>query len=164
MRSVKSPPAVAYRPRPVRSHGLRTMSGWTLKLYGIAASAEEPPQALMDAALARAADLLPSPPETAPGASPARYGIGFVTVHESGDWSYVLVCWWAEANEIHQRLLSTPTSRPERLRDHATPAIGCVWELAVTDHERRSWLRHVMSNPAGPDIEAYLEDQLFADV
>jgi hypothetical protein len=45
------------------------------------------------------------------------------------------------------------------MRPHPTPAIACVWELAVLDHERRAWVRHVLARPHGPDAGAYLRDR-----
>jgi hypothetical protein len=80
------------------------------------------------------------------------YGVGFVVVHAAPARSYVLVCWWSDENEIHQRMFSAPAGRPESLAPHDGAAIGCVWELAVTDFERRAWLAHVLARPAGPDL------------
>jgi hypothetical protein len=37
------------------------------------------------------------------------------------------------------------------------PWIGCVWELAVLEHERAAWVRHILS-PATPDLDGYLND------
>ena len=38
------------------------------------------------------------------------------------------------------------------------PALACVWELAVTGHERNAWIRHMLT--ARPDAAAYLDDVL----
>lgn len=52
---------------------------------------------------------------------------------------------------------------PTRFADVASRHVGpCVWELAVQAHEREAWLRHVLANPAGPDLDAYLRDGLSA--
>ena len=58
-------------------------------------------------------------------------------------------------------MLSARRDRPAELSDHETSAIGCVWELAVTDHERRAWLRHVLQHG---DFEAYVADTFEDDV
>ena len=58
-------------------------------------------------------------------------------------------------------MLSTGRDRPAELSEHRTQAIGCVWELAVTDHERRAWLRHVLQHG---DLEAYVADTFEDDV
>jgi hypothetical protein len=142
-----------YRPRTVGFRGVEAVAGWTVKLYGISAHAAGPRAAVMEATLRIAASALPSPPRTAD-----RYGVGFVVGHDAPARCFALVHWWSEENEIHQRLFSAPADRPEELEPHPSPAIGCVWELSVTDHERRAWLRHVLANPQGPDLDGYLGD------
>ena len=38
--------------------------------------------------------------------------------------------------------------------------VGCVWELEVIDFERRVWLRDVLANSDGPDLELYLTQSI----
>ena len=90
--------------------------------------------------------------------------MGFVVIHRAADYAFVLIDWWSGQNELRQHLLSAPLDRPGELAPHPSPAIGCVWELAVVDFERRAWLRHVLDNPNGPDLEAYLDDRDHEDV
>lgn len=92
-----------------------------------------------------------------------RYGVGFVILHDAEDYAFALFDWWAGEDELHQRVYSSLPTRLGAMRPHPTSSIGCVWELAVTDFERRSWLEHVLSRPDGPDIEAYLGDHLEND-
>ena len=37
-------------------------------------------------------------------------------------------------------------------------------DLAVIGHERNAWLHHVLANPHGPDVEAYLADRFHGNV
>jgi hypothetical protein len=148
-----------HRPRPIRFRGLHDVAGWRIKLYGIATPGHEPRDALVEAALAVAASTLPQPPE-----GHDRYGLGFVVVHDAADYAFVLVDWWHDENEIHQQLFSGSLDEPAALRPHFNAAIGCVWELAVVDFERRAWLEHVLANPAGPDVAGYLDARFEADV
>ena len=130
-----------------------------MKLYGIALPGEQPAPELVDAALLKAEATLPRPAH-----APGRYGVGFVVVHQAADHAFVLVDWWYGENEIHQKLFSAEPGRPERLAPHSGDAIGCIWELSVTDFERRAWIEDVLANPAGPDIELYLGRELNAEV
>ncbi|MFI7061535.1 hypothetical protein ACIBL3_11165 [Kribbella sp. NPDC050124] len=138
-----------HQPRTISYLGPREFDGWRVKYYGIAKSGR-PDDALV-AAAEHAVKQLPSFLD-----DDESYGVGFVIVHEAGHRSYVLIDWWAAQNEIHQRMLSAPGDAPDQLAPHASAAIGCVWELAVTDFERRAWLQHVLANPDGPDLDAYL--------
>ena len=122
-----------YRSRPI---SFLRRQGQT-KVYGIAAHAELPRAALVEAAI-----------EALDGEGP-----GFEIVHDAADHCFVLIHWWANGNEVHQRILTAPLDDPIALRRLTTPAIGCVWELEVTDFERRAWIEHVLK---GDDLAAYL--------
>lgn len=154
-----SGPRGGHRPRPIRFAGLHQLDDWRVKLYGIATPGRDPRPELMDAALRTAGKALPRPAR-----APDRYGVGFVVVHDAADFGFVLVDWWYGENEIHQKLFSADLSRPTELKPHFNEAIGCIWELSVTDFERRSWIRDVLANPAGPDVELYLTREFNADI
>lgn len=140
-----------YQPRAVRFHRLVALGEWQIKLYGISIPGADVPQDLEDAALRAAGIVLPLP-----AASDGRAGVGIVTVHAAPSRSYVLVAWWAEANELHQTMLSAPPALSQELAAHPGPAIGCVWELGVTDFERRAWIADVLSPVEGPSLASYL--------
>jgi hypothetical protein len=122
-----------YRSRPI--HFL-SLEGQT-KVYGIAADAELPRPELVEAAVG----------------SLDGEGPGFLIAHDAADHCFVLIHWWANDNEVHQRILTAPLDDPTALRPLETPAIGCVWELEVTDFERRAWIEHVLKRD---DLAAYL--------
>ena len=152
MISVRGP----HRSRSICHLGVRELSGWQVKLYGIARQGEQPRPELVQAAIRTAAQALPSPARQLAGDGPDRYGLAFCIVHDASDRCFLLCDWWVAENELHQRMFSAPLNAPDALAPHPTEAIGCVWELAVTDFERRAWLRHVLANPRGPDEAAYL--------
>lgn len=148
-----------YQPRSVRFLRRVDLGDWVVKLYGIAAHARPVRATVVEAALRAAERVLPSP-----AISSDRYGAGFVIAHDAPQRCYALVCWWAEENEIHQQVLSAPAGRPEDLSPHPSHAIGCVWELSVTDFERRAWITHILANPNGPHLEGYLAKEYHDDV
>jgi hypothetical protein len=65
---------------------------------------------------------------------------------------------------VPKRMFSAPAGRPDDLAPHDSAAIGCVWELAVTDFERRAWLAHVLAPADGPDLAGHLAQELTDDV
>jgi hypothetical protein len=72
--------------------------------------------------------------------------------------------WWEQENELHHQVFFSTSADPGALRP-ATPAdpIACVWDLSVVAHEREAWIRHVLAADV-PDLDAYLEDQLDAQI
>jgi hypothetical protein len=152
----------AYQPRAISFLKLHEAAGWRLKFYGITMPGEPLRPELMTVAEALVPSALPHPAVHSGTDDPHdidRYGVGFVILHEAADYSFALFCWWAGENELHQRVYSSLPIRLGAMRPHPTPVIGCVWELAVTDFERRSWLEHVLARSEGPDIEAYLDER-----
>lgn len=156
---MRTPPIVLqepHRPRPIRFLDLWQVDGWRLKAYGIAYGGRERPDArLVDAALDLARKALPSPPVT-----PARYGVGFVGVHEGRGMDVVFVCWWEDENELRYRSFVSPKGEPafeERTRDGN---VICIWDLAVVGFERDAWASAVLANPKGPDVDEYLARRL----
>jgi hypothetical protein len=153
--------AEAYATRPVRFLDLLAFDGWRLKLYGIAYRGERPVEALVDAAVAAAQERLPRPAVT-----DDRYGVGFVCAHDGRGANFVFVDWWADENELHHHTWLSSKDDPGTLQPTDPPEdfIACAWDLAVICHEREAWVRHVLAREGGPDLDAYLADQLDARV
>ncbi|MFB9835638.1 hypothetical protein [Actinoallomurus acaciae] len=157
----------AYRPRAINFLKVHEAAGWRLKFYGITANGGPPRPELITVGEALVPSVLPSPAVYNSGGDPHdsdRYGVGFVTLHDATDYAFALFDWWAGESELHQRVYSALPTRLGAMRPHPTPTIGGVWELAVTDFERRAWLEHVLARPGGPDIEGYLADRFQGDV
>lgn len=152
--------AEPYGPRWVRCLDSLTFDGWRVKLYGIAYRGDRPVQALVDAAVAAAQESLPRP-----AATNHRYGVGFVGAHDGRGANFVFVDWWANEDELHHRAWLSSKEEPGTLRATGpNDFTACTWDLAVIGHERGAWVRHVLARPQGPDLDAYLADQLHVRV
>lgn len=145
-----------YKPRPIRFIELWEESGWRIKVYGIAYNRELPRRELIESAKKVARERLPQPANT-----PNRYGAGFLGIHDGRGANFVFVDWWADENELHHHVYISPSEQTQQLR-YASPADAqaCVWDLFVLSFERQAWLETVLTNPAGGDIEAYLQRRL----
>jgi hypothetical protein len=130
------------------------VDGWKIKVYGIAADGQ-PRAELVRAARNRAAAALPDRPD-----QEGAFGVGFLIVRDGPERCLALVDWWMHVDELYQRVFAAPGDRPQALAPQLTAGIGGVCELEVTAHERQAWLRHVLDNPAGWDIDGYLADTL----
>jgi len=148
-----------YRPRHVRFIRREDVEGWQLKLYGIAVNGQEPRPEFVEATRDLAAQVLPQPP-----AGEDRYGVGFAIAHDARSVGIALVYFWKSENELHQRIYVSPKDDPAAFTQVENQPAGCVWELEVVNFERLAWLEDVLSNPAGPDIDAYLERSFSRDV
>lgn len=149
-----------YRPRPIKPFGIECIGDWRLKRYGIAYGRELPRPELVSAALAAAEAQLPRPAQTE-----TRYGVGFLGVHDGRDGNFVFVDWWGDETDLHHCVFFSSSDRPAELRKalRAEP-IACVWDLVLLAHERAAWVKHVLARSEGPDLDAYLADQLEARI
>ena len=148
-----------YKPRHVRFIRREDVDGWQFKLYGIALNGKEPDPEFVDATRDLSAAVLPQPP-----AGDDHYGVAFATAHDATSLYIALVYWWQSENELHQRIYVSPKDDPSAFVHVENQPAGCVWELEVVNFERLAWLEDVLSNPEGPDIDAYLERSFARDV
>lgn len=157
--SVLSADIDPYLPRQVRPLGQREVGGWRVKLHGLSSTGEATPDTALAGALRAADEALPQP-ATAGG----RYGVGFVIVHRGTNaYSYV-IGWWSYNCLLSVAAYSARLSDPSDIARCPARQAGCVWELAVIDHERRSWTTSVMRADARPDLDAYMAAVLHAEV
>jgi hypothetical protein len=127
--------------------GVVDLSGWRFKSYW--ASVDGRPRSDMLArARGCAATALPDRPDRV-----GAYGVGFLVVESSPSRLLAQVSWWVRPDELYQRSFCSSGFLPSE-----TASVGGACELAVTAHEGGAWLRHVLANPMGPDIEGYLAD------
>jgi hypothetical protein len=148
----------AYQTRPVRFLGLWNPDGWRVKVYGIAADGERPEPGLVAAAKAVVRERLPQPAD-----GEGRYGVGFLTVHDGRQGSWVLLDWWANGNQLYHHVFGGDRVTPTDLRPVSGGLTACTWELAVTGFERQAWLEHVFA-AREPDLNRYLAAQFEAEV
>jgi hypothetical protein len=166
MSSIAVPP---YRTRRVRFVRLAHSLLGTLKLYTISADQTPPDAATIDTALRLALDDLAAPPpdrHTAGidwNAIPA-HGAGSLIVHRGADATFALLDWWVGTNMLRHQVWAAPNDHATALVSIADTHIAmCVWELAVIQHERAAWLRHVLTPDAAGNLDAYFADTIDGD-
>lgn len=149
-----------YVPRQVRPLGMHECDGWRVKLHGLYATGDtNTDRAVLAAALSAAEQALPKPADGG-----GRYGVGFLIVHRTLDaYSYV-VGWWTNNCLLSISAFTARISEPEVVGSSPARQAGCVWELAVIDHERRAWTEMVMRSEGVPDLDGYLAAVLDGEV
>lgn len=155
----------SYETRMIHCLGLSTIEGWKLKVYEIyqhkdARPPGSPEHFVVTEAKRFVRTVLKQPAETQ-----SRYGIGFLIVHRGMDRNWMLLDWWYEREILKQVLMSSPLDRPSAISlEQGDDLMACTWELAVIGFERDAWVEKVLRNPDGPDLEAYFEQRLDAEI
>lgn len=147
--------------RPVRFVEMWEHAGWRMKVYSVAYRRPRARERLIDAMKRCATGVIPEP-----AVDERRYGVGFVYAHDGATGCFGAVNWWQDVTDLqHRSFLTTDTSDPDSLRLAPVDELQvCVWDLAVMAHERDAWYDAVLTNPQGPDLEAYVQRRLDADV
>lgn len=165
--------AVAFAPysaRRIRFHHLHTSRGHTLKVYTITINEIPIASEVIDAALAvsHAYLTLPRAPQVVGNVNWTaldEYGTGSLVVHRGREAYFAVLDWWTGENMLRHHVWTAPLAPPHTFEslDKSDLAM-CVWELAVIQHERSAWLRHVLTPEGRADVAAYEADVLNADI
>lgn len=164
------PRLAPYEPRQVRFLTVHHEAGAALKVYRIGIPGRLPDAAMVESGIRVAmASLTTGPPELdAAGIDWSLlpvYGLGTVIVHLGRDALFVLLDCWVGENMVRHQVWAAPLHRPAALESLAGSAIAmCVWEMAVLQHERAAWLRHVYTSHGAVSVDAYVADVLNADL
>jgi hypothetical protein len=123
----------------------------------------------MDAALRLAHEYLVAPSTPVRAAGIDWYAIpthaaGSLIVHRGADATFVILDWWVGTNMLRHHVWAAPNHDETAFESLAGTDIAmCVWELAVIQHERAAWLRHVFTPSGSGDLAAYLADTIDGD-
>lgn len=150
-----------YAPRTIAFQGVRDAGRWRVKVTVITVRgrAEHFPD-VIEGAWAEAERLLGAVPD-----NERDCGVACLTIHLGRAGVWLLLDWWIDGDMTMHRHLHAPIDDPTRFIDCASRHLGpCVWELAVQAHEREAWLRHVLANASGPDLDAYCADGMTASI
>jgi hypothetical protein len=145
-----APEAERWKPRTVQRLGEWACGAVRLKAYGVLEDGGTPlPPGLVAAARALVAA------QDGAVAATAHRGFGFVILHRELAGTWLHLDWWIEGGTCAM-LLWHAASDGLAFEALPRPAMACVWELALIDHERRAWIRTGMGPTA--DTGAYLTD------
>lgn len=162
-----------YRPRRVRFQHLTSRHGTTLKVYAITMDDDQVPAEAVEAALHIAFAYLTtgSLPCLVAGIDWTRlpsHGAGSLIVHAGREALFAVLDCWTDENMLRHQVWAAPrgvgTHRPVFEPLAPSGIAMCVWELAVIQHERAAWLRHVLTPSGQSDLTAYFADVLEADL
>jgi hypothetical protein len=130
--------------------GTADIDGWRIKTYQVSPATGS---SMLAAARRSTVATLPARPDRV-----GAFGVGFLVVHLTECRLLAQLNWWVRPDELYQHTFAAPPESPQDLAPLDTAAISGISELAIAAHEGAAWRRHVIANPAGPDIEAYLKD------
>jgi len=160
-----------FEKRIVTFLGVHETAGTRLKVYGLRARGGAPIEpALRRAALEQAQRYLTEPaPECAAGgfawSGLESHRVGSLTIHPGREAVFLLLDVWVGENMLRHHVWVSGKG-DETIFESLWPTdvAMCVWEMAILQHERAAWLRHVLTERGEGDIDGYLADVIEGEV
>lgn len=105
-------------------------------------------------------DLLPKWIENIKESSLPTHRNAFLMVHEARPGTLIILCWFTGENMIETKIYYADFENPSEINPsiYKEKQLVCVWELEIVFHERKAWIKHVLSNAENPDFKSYQND------
>jgi len=143
-----------YAPRRFRFPGLQHAAEMAVKLYAITL-----PHAALDEGRIRSAVARQLPELAAKAAiSGNHHRQAYCIAHMSNEGAWLLFDWWPHGDITCHILLRAGANSLDFQPVTTGHLNACVWESQIIDHERRAWMRHMLTKT--PDAVAYQADHL----
>lgn len=151
-----------YKPRAIMFKESLYCNGWNIKVYTITNQEEFKAKHIFQ----NIGRHVPVWIDQIENTTLPTYKQAFLIVHEAREGVWILLNWWTGGEMIETKVLFSSFETPEQITDspYGTNSLLCVWELEVFAHERRAWIRHILSKANTPDYLAYTKDTLRKEV
>lgn len=93
--------------------------------------------------------------------NPNHEQVAFLILHEATEGIFSLINTWVGKNMLQTHVYLTKYDKPNSFEKISGDGLfACVWELEVINHERKSWMKHILMQEENPDLEHYLKDTI----
>lgn len=112
--------------------------------------------------LENAIKQLPSWTDNIINSSLPTYKHAFLMVHEAKPGVLIHLCWWTGENMLETKVYFVDFDKPSEINPsiYKSKQLFCVWEMEIHAHERKAWIKHVLSQPNSPNFDDYMSDYL----
>ncbi len=87
----------------------------------------------------------------------------FLIVHGGSEGVFSIINWWVGKNMLNTHVFLSPYEDLDQFEMISGDGLHtCVWELEVINHERKSWLKHILMKEEDPDYSSYIMDTINA--
>lgn len=150
-----------YEARTIRYLETVTSNDWKIKVYTISKTADFNHPAFYQSVKAALPEWLLMENRF----NSNHNKVGFLILHAATEGIFSLINWWVGENMLHSHIFLTSFDSPGTFQKISGDGLmACVWELEIMNHERNSWIRHVLKKMPDPDYARYLEDTVNAIV
>lgn len=133
-----------------------SVNEFKVKIYTITNRSEFESQATLTSCI----EALPNWLNNAKGSTIPTHRHAFLIVHEAREGVLILLSWWTGENMVETKIYFADFKTPAdvKISIYNPKQLVCIWELEVFYHERKAWIKHVLSKSNKPDFIAYQND------
>lgn len=143
-----------YYKRLIAPIGLWTIGDWNIKAYGIHQDTTRTPEGVLDDGFAEnARDFVASRLPVAEEEGHHR-NCGFAIIHQGAGANWLVFNWWTHEFICCEQLGRCKPGPVADFAHYTGPAMACVWEMVVIEHEKKAWIEHALNGDAS--ISGYL--------
>lgn len=145
-----------YQKRNIRFKEIIEINDWKIKVYTIS----EEDKFYSPTAYKNTVNELRNWLELKNSFDATDYRLGFLILHSGADGLYILINWWVSENILNNHIFFTNKENQKDFKKISGDGlVACIWELEIMNHERLSWITHVLK-PNEPDYKSYLYDTI----
>jgi len=129
------------------------VNGWRIKVYSLSVKETALCEEIISNGVSSVLSALPQP-----ALSEARYGVGFLIIHQGLMRNWFLLDWWEQEDILHHKLFSSNLNTPASISaEEDKSLIACVHELRVIAFESNAWIKTVLSQDKKADFDEYMK-------
>lgn len=144
-----------YKARNIQFRDFLKIGDWRIKSYTISEKDK------FDSAIvySNAIDQLPEWLEQLNSFDSRHDHTSFLIIHEAKGGVFSLINTWVGGNMLQTHIFITRYHEENVFTKISGDGLfACVWELAIIDHERKAWLKHILQQDDKQDFDSYLKD------
>lgn len=143
-----------YKTRTIQFQEWLQVGDWQVKVYTISRTSDFNQPVFYKLAM----EQLPAWLTMKNGFNSSHEKVAFLILHSGEEGIFSIINWWVGKNMLNTHIFITNYLDLREFRKISGDGLApCVWELEVINHERCSWMEHVLKQ-SGDGLNAYLSD------
>lgn len=150
-----------YKPRYISFKELVKIDDWLIKVYTISKTGEFDHPVFYKNVIAQLPDWLSKKNSF----DSSNDKIGFLILHAGSEGIFSIINWWVGKNMLNTNIFITNPEQPWEFTKISGDGLApCIWELEVINHERISWMNHVLKKNSNPLYDRYVNDTISLEI
>ena len=150
-----------YKTRHIKFKETISVNDWNVKIYSISKTDDFNNEPFYKNVLQQLPEWL----SMENSFNTSHNGMAFLILHEGTEGIFSLMNWWVGENMLNTNIFITDHQQLNVFKKISGNGLApCIWELEIINHERLSWMSHVLKQYENPDYESYLTHTIDCEI